>query len=184
VVTLPLTAFLGLGADVWVRWVAGDAFGPSAIALRILAPVLVLNYVGIVSAQCLYLLGRSWRVTVICLVGLAVNAGLNVALIPPFVHWRAGGGGIAASLATVGTELFVTTCFLFQMGRRILDRRLLVTVGTLAGVSVATLGLHCALVRFGPARLVADGLAFVALSLALGAVRPAELRAFLRTARR
>jgi O-antigen/teichoic acid export membrane protein len=181
--TVPLALALEIAAPEAVRWIAGDAFAPAATALRLLAPVLVLNYVGMLCADCLYQLGRAWKVTVICVLGLGVNAGLNAVLIHPFLALGPGGGGIGAALATVGTELFTTTVFLWLIGRRVVDGRLCGVLGRTAVVCALVIALDLALAALGPGRLLVDGLAYVLLALAFRAVRVDEIRAFLRGAR-
>jgi len=92
-IAIPASLALGLGADVWVRIVGGPDYAPAALALRILAPVFVLTYVAMICADCLYVEGKSWRVTWVCLGGLVINVTLNATLIRPMLAALGPGGG-------------------------------------------------------------------------------------------
>lgn len=176
-VAIPASLLLGLGADVWVRVVGGADYAPAALALRILAPVFVLTYVAMVCADCLYLIGRSWRVTAVCLGGLVVNAGLNAALIRPMLAAVGdGGAGVGAALATIGTEAFTCGLFVFTIGRRLLDARLFATVAKLVGACAAAVAVDRVCSFLGPARLLLDAAAYCALAIATGAIRVDEIR--------
>jgi O-antigen/teichoic acid export membrane protein len=182
-VAIPASLALGLGADVWVRVVGGPDYGPAALSLRILSPVFVLTYVGMLCASCLYVEGRSWRVTWVCLGGLAVNAILNATLIRHMLAVLGpGGAGVGAALATVGTETFTCALFALAIGRRVLDGRLLSTVARLAGVCAAVIALDRACASLGPSRLLLDAAAYVALAFLTGAVRVGEIREFVTVA--
>src|SRR5207244_2840464 len=76
---------LGLGADVCVAIIGGPEYDPSVLPLRMLAPVFLLTYVGMVCADYLYLCGRSWTVTAACLGGLLLNAALDASLVRPML---------------------------------------------------------------------------------------------------
>ena len=181
--TIPLALGLELGAPEAVRWIGGTPFAPAAAALRLLAPVLVLNYVGMLCADCLYLVGRAWKVTLVCVGGLVVNAGLNATLIRPLLALGPGGGGVGAALATVGTELFTTGLFLALIGRRVVDRRLLETLGRTLLICGAVAALDGLLQPLGALRLAFEAPAYLVLALVLRAIRPQEFRSFLATRR-
>lgn len=181
--TIPLALALELFAPEAVRWIGGGAYAPSARALRLLAPVLVLNYVGMICADCLYLLGRAWKVTRVCLGGLCVNVGLNAVLIPMMLASGPGGGGVGAAIATIGTELFTTSLFVWLIGRRVLDARLCSTVARTVLVCAGVALAHVLLRGMGPFRLLVDTGLYVLLALAFRAVRPKEVRDFLVAAR-
>ena len=175
-VAIPAALMIHLGADVWVRIIFGDAFAPAASALRVLAPMFVITYVGIIYSIALVMLERAWTLTVIALFGLIVNVALNVAFIRPAMHaFGPGGGGTGCSLAMLGTEIFVTACMLAIVGRRGFDRRSVVTIVKSLGACAAVLALHEALAGLGPARLAVDGAVYLALVLLVGAFRPKEI---------
>src|SRR5438874_1324130 len=96
-VAVPASLALGIGADVWIGIIGGPQYEPAILALRILCPVFIVTYVGMVCADYLYMAGRSWTVTWICIGGLALNAGLNAALIRPLLNALGpGGAGVGA----------------------------------------------------------------------------------------
>jgi O-antigen/teichoic acid export membrane protein len=183
-ITLPLELMLLLGAEEWLRLLGGPAFAAAAPALRVLSPVLVFSYVGMLCADALYLLGRSWRVTLTCLAGLCGNALMNGLLIrPALAHFGEGGAGIASATATVATEAITTGLFVLQIGRRLVDARLRDRAVRSLAVCAFVVGLHEVLGALGPLRLLIDAIAYAALALAFGAVRPKDLLAFVRQAR-
>ena len=93
--------------------------------------------------------------TGICLGGLAVNAILNAALIRPLLGALGpGGAGVGAALATIGTEAFTCACFVFTIGRKVVDARLISTVLRLLASCGAVLVLDRLCAPLGPARLL------------------------------
>lgn len=180
---IPASLLLGLGADVWVLLAGGPGYAPAALALRILSPVFVVTYVAMLCADTLYLLGRSWKVTCICLGGLVINGGLNALLIRPTWTWLGpGGAGVGAALATIATETFTCALFVAAIGRRLLDARLVSTVVRLLGACAATVALDRVLTPLGPPRLLFDAAAYGALAVMSGGVRLDEIRSFAAAA--
>jgi O-antigen/teichoic acid export membrane protein len=184
-IAVPASLALGVGADVWVGIIGGPEYAPAILALRILCPVFIVTYVGMVCADYLYLAGRSWTVTWVCIGGVVVNAGLNAALIRPLLAALGpGGAGVGAAVATIGTELFTCGMFVWTIGRNVIDRRLLATAGKLFAVSGAVIVIDLICGRLGAARLVVDALACCALAIATRAWRINELRDFASAARK
>src|SRR5256885_16627330 len=79
---LPLAVGIGVTADSIVHFTRG--FEQSIPALRILAPSVVLIFVNNAFIYALTAINRQIDFTRLALFSLAVNAALNVALIPPF----------------------------------------------------------------------------------------------------
>lgn len=174
---IPVSLALFVGADVCVSILGGKGFEPAARSLRAIAPMFVLNYVAILTSSFLNLINRAWTVTRACLVGIAINAGLNVALIQMLgPRLGAGGAGVGAALASVLTEAFVCAVLFSVIGRRVFDPRLVRTLLRTGAVCATVLALDWLCRSLGPARLLLDGAAYVGLALLLRAVRPAELR--------
>ena len=170
---------LGLGADVCVAIMGGPEYGPSVLPVRILAPVFLLTYVGIVCADYLYLYGRSWTVTAICLGGLLLNAALNATLIRPMLSaFGPGSAGIAAALATVATETFTCATLVITVGRQVVDARVLSTAGKLLAGCAAAIVVDQLCKSLGPARLLLDAVAYCAVAVSTRAVRLEEIHAF------
>jgi O-antigen/teichoic acid export membrane protein len=170
-VSIPLSLAIAVGADVWIHLVFGASFAPAATALRILAPMFVVTYVGIVCSMALTLLDRGWSLTAIAIGGFAVNFGLNSVLIQIAIRRLGpGGGGAGCATAMLGTEVAVTTAMLVMVGRSALDRRVLTMVVKCAVGCAIAVALDRACAFLGPLRLVpaaAGYLAFVLLSRAL-----------------
>ncbi|MCA1826893.1 MAG: oligosaccharide flippase family protein [Myxococcales bacterium] len=173
VAAIPLSAAIGLGADLWISLAFGDSFAPAAMALRFLGPMAAVTYVAFVVAACATLLESGWRLTLISLLGLPLNVALNLILIPLGLRTLGpmGGGGAGSALAALGTELFVATAMIWTIGRNAIDRRVVVTAGKLLGVGAAVTMLDLLLGSLTPARRVTlDALAFAGLALLLRAV--------------
>ncbi len=179
----PTTLFLALGADVWIRLLYGEAYAPAAASLRILAPLFVLTYVAIISANSLIITGRAWAMALISISGLVVNPLLNWLCLPPAMRaFPQGGGGIGAATAQVGTEIFVTALMTYLVGARAFDRRTVVMVLKTLAVCGATVAVDRALAGFGPLRLAPDVAVYVLLIVLVRAVNLRETYAFARAA--
>jgi lipopolysaccharide/colanic/teichoic acid biosynthesis glycosyltransferase/O-antigen/teichoic acid export membrane protein len=157
-VAIPVTLLLALGADVIVRTLLGPAFGPSVASLRVIAPVFVLTYVGMLSAGTLIGIGRGWAVTAVMLSGLVLSPLLNFALIPYFrTALGAGGAGVGAAAALNVTELYIAVALTSMLGRRAFDRRSLIMLAKTAVISLGIIALDRTLLApFGIARLAVD----------------------------
>jgi O-antigen/teichoic acid export membrane protein len=92
--------------------VASDEFLPAATSLRILSLAIVLVWLGNLVYHALFAIGRQAAVAWACVLGLIVNVGLNLVLIPRF-----GFNGAAA--ATVVTELAVFVPLLIVAARQL-----------------------------------------------------------------
>ncbi len=182
--TIPLALIMAVGADVWIGLVFGQAFAPSALALRLLAPVFVVMYISIVCWCALTMMNRTWTLTVIFASGILISPALNLLLIGPGLsHFGRGGGGAACATATLGTELCVVTPMLLMMGRRLADRRLLSMLGkSLAGVVLVVLVDRLLAPWLGAWRIVPDVLLYVAFVLVTRAVVVTELVNWTRMA--
>jgi len=180
--TIPVALMMALGSELWIDVVFGEAFAPSALALRVLAPVFVVMYISIVCWCALTMLNRTWTLAAIFASGILVSPVLNLLLIGPALqHLGNGGGGAACATATLGTELCVVTPMLLMMGRRLADRRLLGMLGkTLLGVLLVV--VFDALVResLGALRLPLDLALYCGFVLATRAVNVKELVAWVR----
>ena len=80
-------------------------------------------------------------------------------------------------------EMYVAVAFLIALGKRAFDKR---SAGALAKSCLAlaaSYGAHRALAHAGPIRLVADAAVYAAVAIALGAVRPSDVKWVLTTVR-
>ncbi len=169
---IPASFLVALGADRWVSMLFGAAFAPAALSLRILAVTFVLTYLNILYAITLTILDRPWTLTLISGCGLVVNVALNLGLVPQTLRLLGdGGGGAGCAMATLGTELFVTTAMLTVVGREAFDRDTAIMVAKHLAATAAALGLGQVTGATGMARLLIVSGAYVALVMGTGAVR-------------
>ncbi len=184
-VAIPAGLMIQVGADVWVRFMFGEAFAPAAGALRILAPMFVVMYVGIIYSIALVMLERAWALVFIALGGLVVNVTLNLLLIRFSMRlFGPGGGGTGCSLAMLATEIFVTSCMLGLLGRGGFDRRSTLAIAKSVGAGALVIVLDRMLVGLGPPRLVVDAAVYTAFVLGTGAIRVREIVSVVKEALR
>ena len=88
--------------------VGGDAFRGSGRPLEVLMVAGLVSSVDIVLGLAIISLGRQGRALWLNVSGLALNVGLNLALIPRY-------GATGAASATLISELFVLVCALFLL---------------------------------------------------------------------
>ncbi len=168
---VPAVATAWVLADPVVRLLFGADYARTAEVL----PILVLAFAAIclanLAAALAPLAGITWRVVGFAAVGVVVNVGLNLLLIPEH-------GGVGAAWATVATE--VLTCVLaLTAGLRVLGLRpalgraagALAAGALMAGAMLATRGLGLA-----PALLV-GALVYPAALLGSWRTGPRELLA-------
>lgn len=176
VLAIPGALLIGLGAEFWVELAFGASFSPAEDAVRVLAPMFVASYLAILSSVALVILQRSWMLTLVSFVSLALEA----AFIAVFVLWLRGSGeGGAASGAALGlaaAETATVILLLATVGRRIVDAENFSSVAKCVGVAALTVALHRALVGLGPWRIVIDLAAYCAGVLLVGGVRVTEVR--------
>ncbi len=178
---IPFALFMGLGADIWVPALFGQAYVPAIPSLRILAPVFVFTYLGSVGGSCLLLLDRAWRLATISLVGLVVNPVLNLLLVPWAMRsFGVGGAGVGAATALLLTEASVTLAVLRACGPDAVDRAGVVSVGKALLCCGAVVAADLAIRPLGPARIAVDAALYVLLMFALGAVKVADLRGLVQ----
>jgi O-antigen/teichoic acid export membrane protein len=183
IVAVPVSMMLALGADQIVPHVFGAKFLPAIGSLRVLSPIFVAVYVAMLASTYLNLTDRSWRVTLLTMGSLALNALLNVILIRPASRWLGeGGAGIGAAAISMTSELLVAAVMLGMIGRPAWDRRnIAACVKSLAACALVSLA-HVAMRPLGPARLAADLALYLALIVVTGAVHLRELLSVVRSA--
>jgi O-antigen/teichoic acid export membrane protein len=180
-VMIPLTLFVVLGADVWVRWLFGPAFAPAAMSLRALAPTFFFTYTAMLLALALVILDRAWTLTWISLGGLVVNPLLATILVPLCRRWLGpGGAGVGSGLAVVGMEVTVSTLMLVTAGRRAFDRHVVAALGKTLGACLAATVVHVLCRGLGPSRLAIDVVVYLVVAFASGAIDLGDLRRLLQ----
>ena len=171
-VAIPVSLFVAVGADLWLRLLFGQAFAPATAAVRILAGSSVVIYVAIVCALTLIMLERAWTLTLISVGGLVVNVLLNLLLIrPSMAAFGDGGGGVGCALAALGTHVFAAGAMIAFVGRKAFDAS---TYGMMAK-SLLACGLVVLVDRLGVSlgwlRLVPDVGVYLVVVVATGALR-------------
>jgi O-antigen/teichoic acid export membrane protein len=183
VLAIPVTLLIGLGADFWVRIAFGRSFGPAALSLRCLAPLFVATYLTLMLALALVVLERSWRLTIVSLIGLGVLPLFILVLVPLAKPFGPGAAGAGAAVGVTVMELITAAMFIQTVGRRALDRRNVLAVVKSTAAALLVIALHQALAFMGPLRLIADMVAYALLVLALKAVRLQEVIAVVKMVR-
>jgi O-antigen/teichoic acid export membrane protein len=82
------------------------AYEPSIIVFQVLSSGIVFLFVDMVIGTTLMASNKQTQQSVLALVAIGVNVGMNIFLIP-FFQLRFNNGGIGAGLATICTELFI-----------------------------------------------------------------------------
>lgn len=183
-VAIPISLALGIGSDVLIHILLGDAYAPATLALRLLSPVYLFIYVSIISATVLQLEDKAWTLAFISLVGLVVNMTANLLVIGPALDaYGQSFGGAACALVQILTEAGVAVTMVVMMGRRSLDGRTVKMVVKTAVVCAGVVALDLALRRNVPQlpgllRMVVNGLAYLAGVVLSGAIKPREMLAF------
>jgi O-antigen/teichoic acid export membrane protein len=126
--TLEIMLMVGIpisfGAIYFARDIIGlfyglDKYTPSIIVLQVLSAGLVLLYIDMTLGTTLLSSDKQRQMSIISLVMIPVNIGLNYALIPHFQRTM-GNGGIGSALATMVTEAAVMISMISLVPIRIL----------------------------------------------------------------
>jgi len=183
VVSLPVTLLLALGADVWIRLAFRPEFAPAAISLRYFAPIFVFTYGTVILWLALMILGRSWTITLISIGGLLSVPILILAIVPLTAPLGDGYAGMGVSLALSIRECGLVIAFLYFLGRRAIDARVVTQIGKSLVACGIVVAAHVGLARFGDIRLAAEAGIYFLLMFALGIVRPSDIRRMLKMLR-
>ncbi|MBX3227484.1 MAG: oligosaccharide flippase family protein [Labilithrix sp.] len=180
VIAIPLTLMLALGAD-FIIVLPKASFLPGARSLAWLAPTFVLAYANVLLWIALMILDRSWTITVISFIGLALLP-IFIFAIHPFAKSLGGDGaiGMGVAMALSARELVVAIIFFVCIGKRAVDDRSVRSITKSLGICCAVIALHVSLARFGHARLLADMALYAILMLITGVLRPRDVKDILR----
>ena len=107
---LPLAAGGAIAAPAVIELAAGEGFGEATDPLRILLAAGALSWLNGVFGYALIAKDRQASALWLNALGLTVNVGLNLALVPEY-------GIVAAAVVTVGSELVILTGSYFLMRR-------------------------------------------------------------------
>lgn len=175
-VAIPTTLLVGVGADLWLGLLFGDAYAPAVLALRILAVSSVAIYVAIVYALTLLMLQRAWLLTLISVAALLVNVILNLLLIPrSMAFFGEGGGGVGCAIAALGTHMFAAGAMIAFVGRHAFDQRSLRMVAKSLAACVLVVLVDRLTTSLGWARMAVDVAVYLTVVISTGALRTAEM---------
>lgn len=180
VVAIPLTLMLALGAEFVVALPLKAAYAPAARSLQWLAPTFVLAYANVLLWIALMILDRSWTITIISFVGLALLPVLILGIHPLVKEMGPGAVGMGVAMALSSRELIIAIIFAVFIGPRALDRRSLLSITKSLGICCATIAVHVTLASLGHVRLLADMAVYGGLLLLTGVVRPSDVMDILR----
>ncbi|MCW2958681.1 MAG: polysaccharide biosynthesis protein [Solirubrobacterales bacterium] len=169
---LPVMAFL---ATPVIELLFGREFSDASTAFAILMGLFAISGFGYMSGYLVLLLGLQKRFIVIALVGLVVNVGLNVLLLPRYGFEAAAVVTIVTDVVVVGWSLH-TSLGVLQM--RLAFGRLARLIGASLAAGLVAGGVHALGLGLVPA-VAAAIVAYVALVLGTRAWTVPELRAIL-----
>ena len=161
-----------------------EGFAPAVIILQLLAPGLLLLFIDNMLAAAVVAIDRPRPLVFAKLVNIAACTALAVVLVPAFEASR-GNGGMGLAIASGVSEIIMLAAVIVILPAGSLDPALLLAFGQALAAGGATILLF----RVLPHLPLAVGMpvcmaAFAALSMALGLVRPAELKALPQLLRR
>jgi O-antigen/teichoic acid export membrane protein len=179
----PAVLLLADGAEFWVRIAFGDAFVPAARAVRVLAPMFLATYIAMLFSVSLVILKRNWTLNLVSFLSLLLEVGL---IIGAFLVFRGGAPGSVAMAAGLGlmlSELLTAAMLGAAIGRRVIERTLVITILKQTVLVAAVLALGAYLGPYGPLRLAIEGLCYLAGMLVLKVVTLDEVRSLVQLMR-
>ncbi len=181
IVAIPATMTISLGASLWVRLTTGAKYLDAAASLQQLAPSFVFTYAAVLFATALIIMKRSWSVTLISLSRLMLQP-LLMWLVIPWAHKKfgVGGAGMGDAFCFTFLELYASMVFLYTLGRRALDKRLLAALGkSMLAYAAASAVDHFSKPYLGDLRIAADLVVYLVVVLATGGVRLSDVKAVI-----
>jgi O-antigen/teichoic acid export membrane protein len=174
--SLPILAFTIVAAEPIVRFLFGVQFLAAAPAVPILAGAFVSISFGYLAGNMVVILELQGRFALYAAIGLAVNATLNLLLIPRY-------GFLAAAWVTLLTEVTVMSLSMRAvLGSLSMTPRFQRILRTL--VAAAMMGLVTWVARLAGAPLaglaVVAAITYLPALFLLGVIVPEEIRAMLR----
>jgi O-antigen/teichoic acid export membrane protein len=180
VVAIPLTLMLALSSDFVIGLALKEKFLPAAASLQWLSPTFVLAYFNVLLWIALMILDRSWTITIISFVGLALLPAFILVIVPLTRDLGPGSTGMGVAVALSLRELVIAGVFFAFLGKKAVDRRSALSfIKSLAICGVVILA-HRALANIGPWRLLVDMAIYAVLMVVTGVLRPSDLIAVLR----
>lgn len=110
-------AATAVAAQPGIRLLFGTQYGPAIPVMVLLGVCLLPLYLGIAVGQMHIAMGRPNVVTCLLVVGIGINTGLNLLLIPYFQRTHSN-GALGAALSLLATEVWITTVSSALLGLR------------------------------------------------------------------
>jgi hypothetical protein len=126
------------------------------------------------------IMDRSWTITIISFVGLALLPVFIVSIVPITRGMGPGATGMGVAIALSLRELVIAIIFFAFLGHRALDRRSALSIVKSLAICGVVLLIHRALADLGPVRLLVDMGVYGVLMLVTGVVRPSDVKDVLR----
>jgi len=180
VVSIPFTLMLALGSRFAIGFVLKEKFLPASYSLEWLAPTFVLSYVNSLLWLALMIMKRSWTITIVSIIGTALLPIFILVAVPLTKDLGPGKTGMGVAMALTAREFVNATVFLVIVGKRALDQRAALAIVKSLAICCAVVGAHLALASLGPARLLVDGLLYIALAFATRAIRASDVLNLLK----
>ena len=180
VIAIPLTLMLALGAEFVIALALKQDFLPAAASLEWLAPTFVLAYANVLLWIALMILDRSWTITIISFVGLALLPLFILIIVPLTKALGPGTAGMGVAMALSARELVIAIVFFVVLGKRAVDQRSVLAITKSLGICGAVVAAHVLLASIGSWRLLVDCVIYAVLALATGVVKPRDAVALLR----
>ncbi|HEX2909269.1 MAG TPA: flippase [Chloroflexia bacterium] len=122
-ISFPIAVGMTVIAQPLINLLYGEAYAPSVPIMILIGWTAVPMYAGIGLYQILVSQGKQARWTKRTLVGIALNFGINLFMIP-FFQSSTGNGGIGAAITLLAVEAVVTTLGFRIVGNGIVNVRL------------------------------------------------------------
>ena len=171
VVSIPISLFIALGADIWVKLAFGQKFAQSALSLVMIAPQFVFTYTAMILSIALVILDKQWIVTRISLTALVLTPIFVLVLVPIASKLGEGWAAAGAAAGVVFSELVVSISSLRHVGYGAVNRRSILAASKSAGLAVCVAGIDHLLRPMGIGRIAIDFVIYVVVAVAIGAIR-------------
>lgn len=172
----PISLGLILVSRDVIELIYGPAFLSAAVCLKVLAPFVLLRFVGVAAADSITVLRREWLRTRVQGGAAILNLSMNFVLIPRY-H------ALGAATATVISDAFLCGAYLY-LARKLLGTSFVVAIGDVGRVAVSLVVLAVTVWAVGraglPATVLAGAMSYTLSMILLGFVPKKDLAVVLR----
>jgi hypothetical protein len=124
----------------------------------------------------LMILDRSWTITIISFIGLALLPTLILGINPLVRNLGPGAVGMGVAMALSAREFIIAIIFFACIGKRAIDNRSMLSITKSLGICCGVIAIHVSLESIGHWRLLIDGAAYLALMLITRVLRPTDVK--------